>query len=141
MFLATPEEIPLQGDIFRGIPFIVHMPGGDTVGHQDSLAMLLSHECDVAKPTNDIALLAVVRPAVDSINPDNIGHLRSRRLFHAFYLENPPGLEGQDWYADCRFITAVHKDVLNLDLRLASLNEEAREALRGHMIRFWNRTG
>lgn len=141
MFVDTRGDIPLQGDIFTRIPFAVHLPGGDTFGHPNSPAMLLSHECDIAKPNNEIALLAVVRSAVDSINQDNLGHLRSRRLFHAFYLDDPPGLDGRDWYADCRFITAVHKDMLDLNHRLASLSDESREALRGHVIKFWNRTG
>ena len=140
MFVDPRDETPMQGDIFAGIPFSIHRPEQAPLGSHNNLAMLLSHECDLAKPTNEIALLALVRPAVGNINPDNLGHLRSRRLYHAFYLDGPPGLDGRDWYADCRLITAVHESMLTMESRLISLSDEAREALRGHMIRFWNRS-
>jgi len=140
MFVDPRAEVPFQGDIFTGIPFTVHLPEGKTRGSADNLAMLLSHECDLAKPVNEVALLASVMSAADSLNPGNLGHLKRGRLYHAFHLVDPPGFGGGDWYVDCRFITAVRKDVLTLDRRIASLDDETREALRGHLIRFWVRT-
>lgn len=94
MFRDLREDGLYQGDIFRGVPFTAHLPGRRTIGSTGDPAMLLSHECDLAKPTTEFALLAVLRSA---------------------------------------------RDVLLQCPRLASLDDEAREALRGHLIRFFNR--
>ena len=139
MFVDPGEDVQIQGDIFTGIPFIVHLPDGKTISKPDSLAMLLSHECDLAKPANEVALLAPVQSGTNTFDAGTLGNLRSNRIFHAFHLGTPPGFEGENWYADFRFITAVHKGLLHLDRRLVSLDEAGREGLRGQLIKFWNR--
>lgn len=139
MFVDPRGDIPFQGDIFTGIPFAVHLPEGEMKTKPDSLAMLISHECDVDKPATDVALLASVQSGANTFDAATLGNLRSNRIFHAFYLGTPPGLEGEHWYTDFHFITVVRKDFLNLDRRILSLDDAAREALRGQLIKFWNR--
>ena len=134
MYLGRPRQDLWQGDIFVGVP-IVEVSGEERKDWRGKV-IVLSHECELAKPSTRTALVVRIRGEAD-FNPDQWGHIKKNRLYNGMYLEGAgPHMPG---FVDFRLIHRVRIDVLERCEKIASLTEEARQALPAYLWRFLTR--
>ncbi len=125
MYVDKTSSILSQGDIFVGLHLIDSAaPKAPSIARN---VIVLSHTCDIAKGTNSVVLVCVIR-ALSEVGPGLEGHIKSGRVFNAMYLR-PIGDLG-DSFVDFRYVFRVEKDslayALEEGLRIASLDEENR---------------
>lgn len=135
MFLDELRELVSLGDVFQRLPVADRTPTELRILDID--AVVLSHECQIAKPNSDFVLCAAIRPS-DAVVAGTWGHIRSGRVRHALHF---PGYGAiGEGFVDFRRTYRVHGDFIdaaNQDgRRLASMTDEAREALAAVLFRF-----
>lgn len=97
--------------------------------------VIFSHECDIRKsPT---ILVADIESDADT-EPGLLGHVRSARAFHGYYLD---GCREPGW-VNLRTIRPVLRDPLveRIDRRLHSMTDQGRLALAMKTFSFMTRT-
>src|SRR5436190_1506794 len=113
MYLALPAEEVSQGDIFDGIPvaYLRHEnPSEPSADIRFVRAILVSHDCEYDKPSNQFVLVAEVRPLTE-IPGGSQGNVRHYRTRNTFYLE-PLGELMPESYVDFRRIDRIQKVTL-----------------------------
>jgi hypothetical protein len=127
-----PKRIQFQGDVFDDvISYRFRANEGPPAANPRSTrgpVMLLDHPCDISEdekgaqqPWRTICPVAEDRQGVLSLDGET--------HFYAFPL---PDLRLDDsvWYADFRFATTVHVDILDPNSRLSALSEDGWYALQ-----------
>ncbi|HKB37224.1 MAG TPA: hypothetical protein VKD72_12280 [Gemmataceae bacterium] len=107
------------------------------VGCQVARAVVLSYDCDLDNDP-DHCLVALVRSFV-GLSDGNREVIRGNRNFSFFYLPAEAALGLDESYVDFRRLTAIHPQTLSLAARRASLGQEAVDALRAQLVRFFTR--
>jgi len=100
---------------------------------------MLTHDCDYDKKSSNYVIFAEIRP-LSEVDKGSQGNIRTFRTRHTFYLTEIPDVM-EESYVDLRRIDRVHKPVVTHKAtnseRIASLTDEAREALQGHIALFF----
>jgi len=124
-----------QGDIFNQIDLIDS--AAPTAPPKTHNVIVLSHSCEIEKPSNSIVLVCAIRP-LSQVDLGQRGHIQGNRIFNAMYLE-PIGTLPES-FIDFRYIFRVNKMFLEegtrQGLKIASLNDETQLALTTFFYRF-----
>lgn len=123
-----------QGDLFRDV--LISEGVGEHQQSWNRRVMVLSHDCEIDKPTCTSPLVVAVR-ALDDFPEEHRGLIRENRLYNGMYLEPGNGIE--EGFADFRFIHRMRREDLAEPKKLASLTQEAREAMPAYLWRFFTR--
>jgi hypothetical protein len=101
-------------------------------------AMLLTHDCEIDKPSTKVLNLALIRPLDPKMPEDDKTILRENRKFAFFYL--PAEQEGAaESYVDFRRLGTVGVETVKATPRLARLSEIARKAMLFQFFRYLTR--
>ncbi len=135
MYLKELRPQLSQGDVFTQVSLIDSaVPLLPSKTHN---VIVLSHTCEIAKPSNSIILVCAIR-ALTEVDPGQRGHIQRNRVFNTMYLE-PIGVL-QESFVDFRYIFRINKIFLEQyaqqGFKIASLNEEAQLALATYFYRF-----
>lgn len=138
MFLADLRDELSQGDVFRTLPVVDRRPNGTR--ERDVSAVVLSHDCEIDKPESRFVLVVGIQPG-DRIAPDRLGLVRAGRIRSAMHFPGSgPLAEG---FIDFRRLYRVHRDFVDNAMtageRVASMTDEARDALIAFTMRFFSR--
>lgn len=140
MFTDEIREEISQGDIFREMPFALLAADGTPTARKTHV-ILLSHDCDYDKPNNPYCLVASVG-SLASVPPGSRENIRQYRVINTFYLAGIPRALDES-YVDLRLISPIDKRLLvaadGQSDRVASLSDEAREALQDQLFLFFAR--
>jgi hypothetical protein len=134
MYTAVPRGELKQGDIFADVP--IREISGDDDREWSGRVIVLSHSCEIEKKHCTAPLVAAIKEEAE-VSPDWWGHAKGDRLVNAMYL--PPGESIAAGLVDFRLIHRVRKEVLAQAQKIASLTEEAQEALTYYLTRFFAR--
>lgn len=132
-----------QGDIFDDVPiaYVAYSPDNLTpiLNTRNVRAMMLTHDCEHDKPSNQWVIVAEIRP-ISEIAAQNQSLIRQYRVYNAFYLEALADVFSES-YVDIRRIDRLDKRMLaersQSGQKLASLNENARLALQRQIAVFF----
>lgn len=135
MYVSAPPTVLCQGDIFTGLQLVdAAAPAAPARAYN---VVVLSHACEIAKPSNSVVLVCGIRP-LEGVDVGNQGHIRKNRVRNAMYLEPVGSLK--ESFVDFRFVFRVAKafleEAIRRGLRVASMNEEAQLALATFFYRF-----
>ena len=124
MYQAQPREVLSQGDVLTRIQVAEVV---DEAVREDMRDLLvLSHDCEIAKPDNHWVLCARIR-TIDSLDSSNAGHVRSGHVLNAMHLPATVG-DVAEAFVDFRMIHRIRKDALlrAVDdvLRVPSMTDE-----------------
>jgi hypothetical protein len=103
---------------------------------QVALGMILTHGCEMDKDSKH-RQVALIRP-LDLVQPEYKGFIRENKNFSYCYLPAYGEIMGES-YVDFRRVTTVHPDLLKDLERIASLTDEAANAVQTLLIRFTTR--
>jgi hypothetical protein len=135
MYLSEVRPILSQGDIFTQVDLIDSATPQSPSQRFD--VIVLSHTCEIQKPSNSIALVCAVRP-LSEIENGHRGNFQMNRVINAMYLEPIENLP--ESFIDFRYIFRVNKTFLEEYVRegfkIASFNDEAQLALTTFFYRF-----
>ncbi len=135
MYLENPRPLLSQGDIFAQIDlFDSALPQLPSKRYN---IIVLSHSCEIDKPTNSIVLICAILPLVE-VEENGRGNIKRNRTYHTMYLEPAGGLP--EGFVDFRYVFRVKKEFLQECMRegfrVISLNDEAQSALASLFFRF-----
>lgn len=135
MYLQQLRSILSQGDIFAQIDLIDSASPKSPLQPYD--VIVLSHTCEIAKPSNSVVLVCVIK-SLSQIDSGQRGNVQRNRVFNAMYLESTGTLP--ESFIDFRYTFRVNKESLEeavrRDLKIASLNDKAQLALAAFFYRF-----
>ena len=128
--LMAPVKLS-QGDIINKVLLLDSAVPAASPGERN--VIILSHDCEIDKPSNEVLIVAEVKllAEMERIKSGIKGDIQKGRVRNVMYLE-PYGQLAES-YVDFRYIFRVAKksleENLKLGLRIASLNEESKQAL------------
>jgi hypothetical protein len=131
-----------QGDVFIDLlyKFVYTDESGESIIESRPIsAVLITSSCQYDKPDSAWVYIAEIRP-LNELSIANQGHVKSRRLNRAFFLEqSPSGLSAS--YIDFRRIYRFSKAYIALKAsngkRILSLTDEAQLALQHQLSLFF----
>lgn len=135
MYAAPPRKQLSQGDIFQAVP-ITEM-SGTSVSEWRGRIIVLSHDCEIAKPSCTAPLVARLRESHE-FPLDKWGLIRENRLYNGMHLERDNSLA--EGFVDFRFIHRARCEVLDACRKIASLDDNGRDALTYFLWRFFSRS-
>jgi hypothetical protein len=135
MYLPELRSKLSQGDIFAQIPIVDS--ADPALKKKDYNVIILSHTCDIDKPTQKIVLVCAIRP-FSELNPGQDKDIIKGRIRNAMHVK-PVGEMG-DSFIDFRFTFRVNKEFLQEaeknGAKIASLMDDAQLALIEYFRRF-----
>jgi hypothetical protein len=138
VFQEQPREILSQGDVFTRIR-VAEVVDEEVQEHVVDL-VVLSHECEIAKPGNSIVLCARIR-TITSLDPANVGNVRSGRVLNAMHIPAVGSIA--EGFVDFRWIHRIPKEALLRAMqqgdRVGSMLDDGRLALVTHVYRYFAR--
>ncbi|MCH8145556.1 MAG: hypothetical protein IIA55_12635 [Gemmatimonadetes bacterium] len=103
--------------------------------------LVLSHDCEIAKPDNHWVLCARIR-TIDSLDSSNAGHVRSGHVLNTMHLPATVG-DVAEAFVDFRMIHRLRKDALLRAVddgrRVTSMSDDGRLTLVSYLYRYFAR--
>jgi len=122
------------------MPFALLGSDGTSSARRTDL-ILPSHDCDYDKPNSPYCLVAGVG-SLAQVPPGDRENVRRYRVINTFYLREIPDVLNES-YVDIRLISTIEKGLLveadRQGKRIASLTDDAREALQDQLFLFFAR--
>jgi len=120
-----------QGDIFANVPLIDSAKPSDPP--KDYNVIILSHTCDIDKPTQKQVLVCVVK-SFSVLKPGQDGDVRKDRVRNVMYLRTIKNLG--EVFVDFRCEFRLNKEVLSEGDKIISLTDQGQLALAHYFYRF-----
>lgn len=99
--------------------------------------LVVSHSCDLDKHERRGRVLVAPMRSVEALTPDVRASVMNQERIALMPLPDVPGLGSH--YADLRLISPLPIELINEDVRIASMSTEGLERLQVQLVKFFTR--